>query len=139
PAGHRVPPCGYEHQITPGMTQRKQRAIEIALREAELRDRQSEFDRKRARTAGERGQRRLSDAERQMRAEMSALAGERKILLDQAIRPRAAAAKRGKELPVTKAEEALQAELAVLASERAHLDGTVQRARRDAAIQDLLG
>jgi hypothetical protein len=148
-----VSPCGYEHQITPGMTQRKQRAIEIALREAELRDRQSEFDRKRARTAGERGQRRLSDAERQMRAEMSALTGERKILLEQVIRreaelrrrqgdrdrARAAAANRGKELPVTKAEEALQAELAVLASERAHLDGTVQRARRDAAIQDLLG
>lgn len=146
-------PCGYEHPITPGMTQRKQRAIEIALREAELRDRQSEFDRKRARTAGERGQRRLSDAERQMRAEMSALAGERKILLEQVIRReaelrqrqgardriRAAAAKRGKELPVTKAEQALQAELAVLASERAHLDGTVQRARRDAAIRDLHG
>src|ERR1035437_5789401 len=110
------------------MTQRKQRAIEIALREAELRDRQSEFDRKRARTAGERGQRRIRDAERQMRAEMSALAGERKILLEQVIRreaelrqrqaardrARAAAANRGKELPVTKAEEALQAELAVL-------------------------
>jgi hypothetical protein len=135
------------------MTQRKQRAIEIALREAELRDRQSEFDRKRARTAGERGQRRLSDAERQMRAEMSALARERKILLEQVTRreaelrrrqggrdrDRAAAAQSGKQLPVTQAEQALQAELAVLASERAHLDGTVQRARRDAAIRDLHG
>jgi hypothetical protein len=133
------------------MTQRKQRAIEIALREAQLRDRQSEFDRKRARIAGERGQRRLSDAERQMRAEMSALARERTILLEQVTRretelrqrqgardrDRAAAAKKGTLLPVTQAEQALQAELAVLASERAHLDGTVQRARRDAAIQDL--
>jgi hypothetical protein len=133
------------------MTQRKQRAIEIARREAELRDRQSEFDRKRARTAGDRGRRRLSDAERQMRAEMSALARERTILLEQVTRreaelrqrqgardrDRAAAAKKGTQLPVTQAEQALQAELAVLASERAHLDGTVQRARRDAAIRDL--
>jgi hypothetical protein len=124
------------------MTKRKQRAIEIALREAELRDRQSEFDRKRARIAGERGQRRLSEAERQMRAEMRALARERKILLQQVTRREtelrqrqgdrdrslAAAARRGGQPPaVTKAEQALRAELAALASERAHLDGTAQR------------
>jgi hypothetical protein len=134
------------------MTHRKQRAIEIARREAELRDRQSEFDRKRARAAAGRGQRRLSDAERQMRAEMSALARERKTLLEQVIRreaelrqrqgerdrAHAAAAKPGEQAPVTKAEQALRAELAALASERAHLDGSVQRARRDAAIQDAI-
>jgi hypothetical protein len=44
-----VSPCGYEHQITPGYDATEQRAIVIALREGELRDRQSEFDRKRAR------------------------------------------------------------------------------------------
>ena len=132
------------------MTGRKQRAIEIASREAELRDRQSEFDRKRARTSGERGQRRLSAAERQMRAEMSALARERKILLEQVTRreaelrqrqsegdrARGAAAKKGQPPPVTTAERALRAELAVLESERAHLDGTAQRVRRDADIRD---
>lgn len=133
------------------MTQRKQRAIEIARREAELRDRQSEFDRMRARTAGERGRRRLSDAERQMRAEMSALARERKLLLEQVTRREAelrqrqseydrghaAAAKKGQPPPtVTKAERALRGELAALESERAHLDGTAQRDRRDAAIRD---
>jgi hypothetical protein len=134
------------------MTQRKQRAIEIALREAELRDRQSEFDRKRARAAGERGRSRLSDAERQMRAEMRSLARERKILLEQVNRreaelrqrqsdrdrdrANATAAKKGQVPPVTTADQALRAELAVLASERAHLDGSAQRARRDADIRD---
>jgi hypothetical protein len=132
------------------MTQRKQRAIEIARREAELRDRQSEFDRKRARAAGERGRSRLSDAERQMRAEMRSLARERKILLEQVNRREAelrqrqsdrdrataTAAKKGQVPPVTTADQALRAELAVLASERAHLDGSAQRARRDADIRD---
>jgi hypothetical protein len=132
------------------MTQRKQRAIEIALREAELRDRQSEFDRKRARAAGDRGQRRLSEAERQMRAEMRSLAGERKILLEQVNRreaelrqrqsdrdrAHAAAARKGQVPPVTVADQALRAELADLASERAHLDGSAQRSRRDADIRD---
>jgi hypothetical protein len=132
------------------VTRRKRRAIEIAAREAELRDRQSEFDRKRARGSAERGQRRLSEAERQMRAEMSALAKERKILLEQVTRreaelrqrqsegdrTRGAAAEKGQPPPVSKAERALRAELAVLESERAHLDGTAQRDRRDAAIRD---
>jgi hypothetical protein len=130
------------------MTQRKQRAIEIAQREAELRDRQSEFDRKRARAAGGRG--RLSEAERQMRAEMRSLARERQILLEQVNRreaelrqrqsdrdrAHAAAARKGQVPPVTTADAALRAELALLASERAHLDGSVQRAQRDADIRD---
>ena len=123
------------------MTRRKQRAMEIAFREAELRDLQSDFDRRRARAAGERGRiRPVSDAERQMRAEMSALASERKILLEQVTRreaelrqrqsdsDRAAAANKGQPPLVSTAERALRAELAALASERAHLDGTAQRA-----------
>jgi hypothetical protein len=132
------------------MTQRKQRAIEIAHREAELRDRQSEFDRKRARAAGERGRGRLSDAERQMRAEMRSLARERKLLLEQVNRreaelrqrqsdrdrAHASAARKGQVPPVTAADQALRAELATLASERAYLDGTVQRDQRDADIRD---
>jgi hypothetical protein len=131
----------------PVMTRRKQRAAEIASREAELRQWQGDFDRRRARAASERGQKRsVSDVERRMRAEMSALARERKILLEQVTqreaelrqrqseydRARAAAAKRGKQPLVSKAERALRAELAALESERAHLDGTAQRARQDA-------
>jgi hypothetical protein len=133
----------------PVMTRRKQRAAEIASREAELRQWQGDFDRRRARAASERGQKRsVSDVERRMRAEMSALARERKILLEQVTRreaelrqrqseydrARAAAAKRGKQPLVSKAERALRAELAALESERAHLDGTAQRARPDADI-----
>jgi hypothetical protein len=133
----------------PVMTRRKQRAAEIASREAELRQWQSDFDRRRARAASERGQKRpVSDAERRMRAEMSALARERKILLEQVTRreaelrqrqskydrARAAAAKKGKQPPVSQAEHALRTELAVLESERAHLDGTAQRDRQDADI-----
>jgi len=134
----------------PVMTRRKQRAAEIASREAELRQWQADFDRRRARAASERGQKRpVRDAERRMRAEMSALARERKILLDQVtrreaeLRPRqseydrarAAAAKKGKQPPVSQAERALRAELATLESERAHLDGTAQR---DADIRDAI-
>jgi len=134
----------------PATTQRKQRAIAIASREAELRERQSELDRKRARATGERGQKRpVTDAERQLRSEMRALARERKILLEQVTLREAelrrrqsrgdrdrAAAKRGEQPPVTAAERALRTELAMLASERAHLDGTAQRSRQDADIND---
>jgi hypothetical protein len=135
----------------PAMTQRRQRAAEIAAREAELRDLQSELDRKRARRTPGSGQKRpSSDAERRLRSEMSALARERTMLLEQVTRreaelrqrqgrgdrDRAAAAEQGKQPPVTEAELALRAELAVLASERAHLDGTAQRSRRDAEIRD---
>jgi hypothetical protein len=156
-------PVGCHHAFMgttshPVMTRRKQRAAEIASREAELRQWQGDFDRRRARAASERGQkgsvsergqkRPVSDAERRMRAEMSALARERKILLEQVTRreaelrqrqskydrARAAAAKKGKQPPVSQAEHALRAELAVLESERAHLDGTAQRDRQDADI-----
>ena len=85
-----------------------------------------------------------------MRAEMSALARERKLLLEQVTRREAelrrrqseydrghaAGAKKGEPPTVTKAERALRGELAALESERAHLDGTAQRDRRDAAIRD---
>jgi hypothetical protein len=138
------------------MSQRKRRAIEIASREAELRERQGDLDRKRARATGARGQKRpVSDAERQLRSELRSLARERRILLEQVTareaelrqrqsrgdRTRAAAARRGEpgEQPlVTKAERALRAELAVLASERAHLDGTAQRSQRDADIRNAI-
>jgi hypothetical protein len=135
----------------PVMTQRKQRAAEIASREAELRERQGDLDRKRARATGERGQKRpVNDAERQLRSEMRALARERQVLLEQVSRreaqlrqrqslgdrARAAAARKGRQPSVTKAERALRAELAVLESERAHLDGTAQRIRQDADIRD---
>jgi hypothetical protein len=166
------PPLGCHHAFMgttshPVMTRRKQRAAEIASREAELRQWQGDFDRRRARAASERGRKgsvsergrkgsvsergrkgSVSDAERRMRAEMSALARERKILLEQVTRreaelrqrqskydrARAAAAKKGKQPPVSQAEHALRTELAVLESERAHLDGTAQRDRQDADI-----
>jgi hypothetical protein len=131
----------------PAMSPRKQRAIEIASREARLRERQGDFDRQRARSGRARG---VSVAEQRLRAEMSALARERTALLEHVIarqaelrqrqsrrdHDRAAAASRGGQLPVTEAEIALRAELAALESERAHLDGSAQRARDEAELRD---
>src|SRR5216684_2680530 len=61
----------------PVMTRRKQRAAEIASREAELRQRQSEYDRARAAAAKKSRQPPVSKAERALRAELAALESER--------------------------------------------------------------
>jgi DNA repair exonuclease SbcCD ATPase subunit len=140
----------------PAMTARKRRAVEIAEREAELVRQRSEFDRRRTAAFQETGRKvPATDAERQVRAELRALADERKALLDQigqlqaALRLRqgelararaTAVARRGKKAlpPVTKAEKKLRSEMAALDSERAWLDGTVQGDRDMAATLDAI-
>jgi hypothetical protein len=130
-------------------TPRKRRAIEIADRETALRTRQAELQRQAARGAPQ------SPDLRDVRRELQGLAAERATLLDQVRQAETplrgeqsrldhnratVTAQRGKRaLPkVTNAEKQVRVKLAALASERAWLDGTVQRDREQAEIDNAI-